>query len=36
MLRSVPPVEPSERRGFGTRIMESMIRDQLRGELRLD
>ena len=31
-----PPVEPPTRRGFGTRVMESMIRDQLKGEMRFD
>ena len=31
-----PPAKPPTRRGFGTRVMESMIREQLRGEMRLD
>jgi two-component sensor histidine kinase len=31
-----PPAEPTKHRGFGTRVMESMIRDQLKGELRRD
>jgi len=31
-----PPVEPPTRRGFGTRVMENMVRGQLKGELRLD
>jgi PAS domain S-box-containing protein len=31
-----PPVEPPTRRGFGARVMEKMVRGQLRGELRLD
>ena len=31
-----PPVEPPTRRGFGTRVMESMIRGQLKGEMRFD
>jgi PAS domain S-box-containing protein len=31
-----PPVEPPTRQGFGTRVMESMIRGQLKGEMRLD
>jgi PAS domain S-box-containing protein len=31
-----PPVKPPTRRGFGTRVMESMIREQLEGEMRLD
>jgi PAS domain S-box-containing protein len=30
-----PPVEPPTRRGFGTRVMDGMIR-QLKGELRFD
>jgi PAS domain S-box-containing protein len=30
-----PPVEPPERRGFGARVMESMI-SQLKGEIRFD
>jgi PAS domain S-box-containing protein len=31
-----PPVEPPTRRGFGTRVMEGMIRGQLNGEMRFD
>jgi PAS domain S-box-containing protein len=31
-----PPVKPPTRQGFGTRVMESMIRGQLQGEMRLD
>jgi PAS domain S-box-containing protein len=31
-----PPVKPPTRRGFGTRVMESMIRDQLKGEMRFE
>jgi PAS domain S-box-containing protein len=31
-----PPVEPPRRRGFGSRVMENMVRGQLKGELRLD
>ena len=31
-----PPVEPPTRRGFGTRVMDNMVRGQLKGELRLD
>jgi PAS domain S-box-containing protein len=31
-----PPVKPPTRQGFGTRVMESMIRGQLKGEMRLD
>lgn len=31
-----PTVKPSTRRGFGTRVMESMIRGQLNGEMRFD
>jgi two-component sensor histidine kinase len=29
-----PSVKPPTRRGFGTRVMEGMIRDQLKGEAR--
>jgi two-component sensor histidine kinase len=29
-------VRPSARRGFGTRVIESMIRDQMQGEVRFD
>ena len=31
-----PPVKPATHRGFGTRVMENMIRNQLKGELRVD
>jgi PAS domain S-box-containing protein len=31
-----PPVKPPTRRGFGTRVMEGMIRSQLKGGLRFD
>ena len=31
-----PPVNPPTRRGFGTRVMESMIRGQAKGEVRFD
>lgn len=31
-----PPVQPATHRGFGTRVMEGMIRDQLKGEMRFD
>jgi PAS domain S-box-containing protein len=31
-----PPVRPPTRSGFGTNVMEAMIRDQLKGEVRLD
>jgi two-component sensor histidine kinase len=31
-----PPVKPPTRQGFGTRVMDSMIRAQLKGEFRLD
>jgi PAS domain S-box-containing protein len=31
-----PPVEPPARRGFGTRVMENMIRDQLKGEIHFE
>jgi two-component system CheB/CheR fusion protein len=31
-----PPVEPPRRRGFGTAIVERMIRDQLQGEVHMD
>jgi two-component sensor histidine kinase len=31
-----PSVEPPTHHGFGTRVMESIIRDQLRGEVRFD
>jgi PAS domain S-box-containing protein len=31
-----PLVKPPTRRGFGIDVMEAMIRDQLRGEVRLD
>jgi len=31
-----PPVKPLTRRGFGMRVMESMIRGQLKGKMRFD
>ena len=31
-----PPVEPPTRQGFGTRVIERMIRNQLKGEVRFD
>jgi hypothetical protein len=31
-----PPVKPPTRRDFGTRVMDNMIRDQLKGEMRFD
>ena len=31
-----PPVKPPTRQGFGTRVMDSMIRGQQKGEIRLD
>jgi PAS domain S-box-containing protein len=31
-----PPVEPPTRQGFGTRVMDGMIRGQLKGEMRFD
>jgi PAS domain S-box-containing protein len=31
-----PPVKPPTRSGFGTNVMEAVIRDQLKGEVRLD
>jgi PAS domain S-box-containing protein len=31
-----PPVEPPGRKGYGTRVMESIIRGQLKGEVRFD
>jgi PAS domain S-box-containing protein len=31
-----PPVKPPMRQGFGTRVMDSMIRGQLQGEIRFD
>ena len=31
-----PPVKPPMRHGFGTRVMDSMIRGQLKGEMRFD
>ncbi len=34
--RGGPPVKPATRRGFGTRVMASMIQDQLAGEMRFD
>jgi PAS domain S-box-containing protein len=31
-----PPVKPPTRQGFGTRVMDSMIRGQLKGEMHFD
>jgi two-component sensor histidine kinase len=31
-----PPVEPPTRRGFGARVMEKMVRGQLKGQMRFD
>ena len=31
-----PPVKPPTRSGFGTNVMEAMIRDHLKGEVQLD
>jgi two-component sensor histidine kinase len=31
-----PPVEPTNHQGFGTRVINNMIRNQLKGELRFD
>jgi PAS domain S-box-containing protein len=31
-----PPVQPATHRGFGTRVMDTMIRKQLNGEIRFD
>jgi two-component sensor histidine kinase len=31
-----PPVEPPTRRGFGARVIEKMVRGQLKGELHFD
>jgi PAS domain S-box-containing protein len=31
-----PPVKPPTRSGFGTNVMKAMIRDHLKGEVRLD
>jgi two-component sensor histidine kinase len=31
-----PPVKPPTRRGFGTRVMDGLIRGQLKGEMRFD
>ena len=31
-----PPVDPPKRRGFGTRVVDRLIRDQLKGEVRFD
>jgi PAS domain S-box-containing protein len=31
-----PPVKPAKRKGFGSRVMDSMIRNQLKGEMRFD
>jgi two-component sensor histidine kinase len=31
-----PPVKPPTRQGYGTRVMEAMVRHQLNGEMRFD
>jgi two-component sensor histidine kinase len=31
-----PPAKAGTNRGFGTRVMDSMIRTQLKGEIRFD
>jgi PAS domain S-box-containing protein len=31
-----PPVKPPTRRGFGTQVMDTLIRTQLKGEMRFD
>jgi len=31
-----PPVEPMKHRGFGARVMETMIRNQQKGDIRFD
>ena len=31
-----PAVEPPTRKGFGTRVMEAMVKSQLQGEIRFD
>jgi two-component sensor histidine kinase len=31
-----PPVQPPSHKGFGTRVMDAMIRGQLKGEMRFD
>ena len=31
-----PPVKPPTRRGFGTHVMNGMIRSQLKGEMHFD
>jgi two-component sensor histidine kinase len=31
-----PPVAPPTRQGFGMRVIDSMIRSHLKGELRFD
>jgi len=31
-----PPVRPPTRRGFGTHVMEAMIRGHVKGDVRLD
>ena len=31
-----PPVQPPTRKGFGTRVMEAMVRGQLNGDIRFD
>jgi two-component sensor histidine kinase len=34
--RAATPVKPPTHRGFGTRVMDNMIRGQLKGEMRFD
>jgi two-component sensor histidine kinase len=31
-----PPVEPAKKQGFGMRVIENMIKNQLKGDLRFD
>ena len=31
-----PLVKPPKRKGFGTRVMQGLIQDQLKGEMRFD
>jgi two-component sensor histidine kinase len=33
---SAPPGKPPTRQGFGTRVMDNMIRGQLKGEMHFD
>jgi hypothetical protein len=34
--RAATPVKPPTHRRFGTRVMDNMIRGQLKGEMRFD